>query len=124
MARLVSRLGGRFTANPDLVNELWAFETVKTNWRDTLVALAPLTGEIWHIKNCRRLVDAGRTEFVDAPLDEGDIDYTEAVAIMRTAGFQGWVSIERSGEGDFLTTATRGRQFLHSLKSAKQRSTT
>ncbi len=111
---LLKRVGRPLAVNPDVVNELWAFDRVLANWRDTLTALAPVSGGIWHVKNCRRTAVDGRVEFVDAPLGEGDVDYAEAVSVMQAAGFEGWLSIERSGPGDFLATAAQGIAFLHS----------
>ena len=117
MVDIVSRLDGRYLANADLVNELWAFDQIRDDWRDSLRALAPIHSGIWHVKNFN-LIDA---EFVDAPLDMGYIDYSEAVQIMASYEFEGWISIERSGDGDFLTSAARGLDFLkstiHSVRS-------
>lgn len=110
--------------NPDLVNELWAFDEPERDWRETLRMCSPVSSGIWHVKNCRRTTAPdGTVRFADAPLDDGEIDYAEAIGIMRGAGFDGWVSIERSGAGDFPATATRGIDFLHIHGIGRRRST-
>jgi sugar phosphate isomerase/epimerase len=120
LAETLGSLGGRYAANADLVNELWAFEEIETDWRESLASLAPLSGAIWHVKN---FTLEGRT-FVDAPLDDGFIDYRSATRMMRDAGFHGWISIERSGDGDFLSTSARGLAFLRSLDTPHQQRST
>lgn len=110
--------------NPDLVNELWAFDEPERDWADSLRMCAPVSGGIWHVKNCRRVVRPdGAIEFHDAPLDDGDLDYVEALQIMADAGFEGWLSIERSGGDDFPATAERGIDFLHTHGIGRRRST-
>lgn len=108
--------------NPDLVNELWAFDTVAADWRDTLSALAPYTHSIWHVKNCwRRTEGELSVAFEDAPLGNGEIDYQAAFSIMVDSGFTGWISIERSGPGDFLATAQDGIRFIRDWETTHQR---
>lgn len=102
--------------NPDLVNELWAFDRIESPWQESLAHLAPVSGGIWHLKNVRQRTTPEGHQFVDASLGDGDIDYRAAVATMGNAGFQGWLSIERAGAGDFRTTATDGLHFLRSLR--------
>lgn len=101
--------------NPDLVNELWAFDRIEASWQTSLEMLAPVSGGVWHVKNCRRRKREAGVVFEDAPLDVGDIDYRAAIAVMAESGFEGWISIERSNVGDFVSTATRGLAFIRSL---------
>ena len=99
------RLGGmvdddRVGVNPDLVNVHWAYATPEGDWRETLRRLAP-HANLWHVKSVRRIeVELGRrAAYIGTSLGEGDIDHRWAVARMRQAGLDGWVSIERGGGG-------------------------
>lgn len=107
LRELLGRVGEpNVGVNPDLGNACRNPED-RADWEGTLRVLAP-QALCWHVKNYRG------AEAV--PLDEGDIDYRGAVAIMRRAGFCGWVSIE-SYFGDVLALQTRGRAYLLSLLS-------
>jgi sugar phosphate isomerase/epimerase len=70
--------------NPDVGNICRGAGPV-ADWRGALASLAPTTVN-WHVKNYRD----GRP----SPVWDGVIDYPEAVALMRQAGYRGWVSIE------------------------------
>lgn len=123
---LIDELGPSFTANPDIVNELWAFEDISASPADIVDALAPVSPHLWHVKNYTLIPasEGGPPAFADAALDEGDVDYTDALDRMLDAGFDGWISIERSGPGDFLHTARVGLEFLHrKLTTTTPRST-
>lgn len=123
---LIDELGAGFTANPDIVNELWAFDTIDASPADIVDRLAPVSPHLWHVKNYTRVSDAdgGPPAFADAALDGGDVDYTDVLGRMMRAGFDGWISIERSGPGDFLQTASAGLRFLHTqLTTTTPRST-
>lgn len=110
----------RLGVNPDLVNAYWSYAEPEEDWRETLRLLAPLTN-LWHVKNVRRTLQGGRATYANAPLGEGDIDYAEAAAIMRRAGFSGWVSLERGGpEGNIFQTACDGMDFLRRSELAEQ----
>jgi sugar phosphate isomerase/epimerase len=110
----------RLGVNPDVVNVYWSYAEPEEDWRETLRLLAPLTN-LWHVKNVRRTVRGGRATYVNAPLGDGDIDYAEAAAIMRRAGFSGWVSLERGGpDGDSFQTACDGMDFLRRSQFAEQ----
>jgi sugar phosphate isomerase/epimerase len=102
--------------NPDLVNSYWAYATPEEDWRDQLTWLAPLAN-IWHIKNVRRVViePGRRAEYLGTSLGDGDIDYRSAFAVMRDAGFCGWVSIERGGSGDALHLMAESLAYLQNL---------
>ena len=100
-------------ANPDLVNEYWAYAEPAESWRDALRALAPRSN-LWHVKNVQRVYvpEVKRSVCLERPLDSGDIDYRWAVAAMRAAGFDGWISIENAGLTDPFETTSRGREYL------------
>ncbi len=82
--------------NPDLGNLVRNVEA-RCQWREALAQLAPHAG-YWHVKNYR----SGQP----APIWDGDIDYAEAVVLMRAASYDGWVSIE-SYTGDDVFSLQR-----------------
>jgi sugar phosphate isomerase/epimerase len=50
---------------------------------------------------------------------DGEIDYTEAVPVMRRAGYSEWVSIE-GHYGDALDLQRRSLDYLRTLAAADQ----
>jgi sugar phosphate isomerase/epimerase len=90
--------------NPDLGNFCRTSDE-PADWRAALQALAP-HANCWHVKNYRR----GEP----AKLWEGDIDYAEAMAIMRAHGYTGWVSIE-GYQGDVLSSQEESLAYLKQL---------
>ena len=93
--------------NPDLGNVCRSSEE-PTDSRAALEALAP-HANCWHVKNYRR----GQP----ATLSDGDIDYAEAMAIMRAHGYAGWVSIE-GYQGDVLASQQESLAYLKQLAAA------
>jgi sugar phosphate isomerase/epimerase len=93
--------------NPDLGNVCRSGDAT-IDWRATLEALAPYAN-CWHVKNHR----GGQP----APLWDGDIDYTQAMAIMAAQGYAGWVSIE-GYQGDVLASQQASLEYLQQLAAA------
>lgn len=100
-------------ANPDLTNGYRAYDVPPESWQDALRALAP-RANLWHVNNMQRVHfgEIGRAAFVERPLPAGDIDYRLAVAMMRSAGFDGWVVVEYKGTGDAFECIAEGRDYL------------
>lgn len=125
---MLDDLGGGYTGNPDVVNELWAFDTIDSTPTQIMDVLAPVSPHLWHLKNyVLEPAEQPRLPptFVDASLVDGAVDYVDALSRMRSAGFAGWFSIERSGPGDFLKSAEIGLDFLHtSMTPSTSRRTT
>lgn len=111
LAEVLSDVEG-YTANPDLYNEIWAFDEIDIPWQKSLEILAPLTKGIWHVKNATLVVEGGNKKFLNSSLGAGDIDDNYAVATMLESGFKGWISIEKCGVCDFQQTASEGLAFL------------
>jgi sugar phosphate isomerase/epimerase len=106
---MLSRVGAaNIGVNPDLGNLVRSQPAA--DWRSALRQLAPRANN-WHVKNYR----SGQP----AALPDGEIDYTEAVTIMREAGYQGWVSIE-SYFGDVLALQERSLAYLRRLANVAQ----
>jgi sugar phosphate isomerase/epimerase len=72
------------------------------DWRRALNMLAPHTNN-WHVKNYRGSQPS--------PVWDGDIDYGQAIPIMVSAGYYGWVSIE-SYFGDVRGLQVRSLNWL------------
>jgi hypothetical protein len=74
--------------------------------------LAPKTN-YWEVKNYRRiLVPADNRAYSwNVGLDEGDLDFREASAILWRAGFRGWVCSE-GGNGDVVYSNVRYLQYM------------
>lgn len=125
---MIDDLDDSFTANPDVVNELWAFETIEATAAEIVDTLAPVSRHLWHVKDYTlgpASTPGVPRNFVDVAVGSGATDYADAIARMLGAGFDGWISVERSGVGDFLRTAREGLAFLHShLPPINARSTT
>ena len=104
------------SANPDLGNLLWAYETPEEPWYEAVDRLAGRV-LLWHLKNTQRIhvPDLGQSYFVHSSLDQGDIDYRWALAKMVASGFDGYLSIEGAGPGDLLAFAARGKAYLDEL---------
>ncbi len=104
------------SANPDLGNLYWAYDEPEEAWQDAVVRLAKRV-KLWHVKNVLRIAlpEEHRTLFVHASLDAGDIDYRWALARLVEAGFDGWISLEGAGPGDWLAFAARGKAYLDDL---------
>lgn len=93
--------------NPDLGN-ICRGPGPLPDWEAALRVLAP-RATCWHVKNYRR----GEP----SPVWEGDIDYRRALALMREAGFRGWVGIE-SYYGDVRDLQVKSLRFLEGLAPA------
>jgi sugar phosphate isomerase/epimerase len=91
--------------NPDLGNLIRGGASPGA-WREALTKLAPCTNN-WHVKNYKNTQPA--------PIWDGEIDYAQAMSIMRSAGYRGWVSIE-SYFGDVLDLQRRSLQYLRELE--------
>jgi sugar phosphate isomerase/epimerase len=95
--------------NPDLGNVCRGPDPVP-DWRAALAVLAPHAVN-WHVKNYR--------DHQPAPAWDGDIDFAEAVAVMRQAGYRGWVSVE-GYVGDAFDLQRRSLAYLRRLVPAAQ----
>ncbi len=93
--------------NPDLGN-ICRGPGPLPDWESALRMLAP-RATCWHVKNYR----GGEP----ASVWSGDIDYRRAVAMMRAAGFRGWVGIG-SYFGDVLDLQRRSLRFLKGLAAS------
>jgi len=106
------------SANPDLGNLYWAYNCPLEPWHEAVERLA---GRInfWHVKNLHRVYipEIKRSFFIQAPLDEGDIDYRWALEKFVSKGFNGYISLEGAGPGDLFAFATRGKIYLDELIS-------
>ena len=105
------------SANPDLGNVTWGYAVPEEPWPESVIHLAGRV-RFWHVKNIQRVYfpEVGRSAFVHAALGEGDIDYRWAIAHMQSAGFDGWLSLEAAGPGDWLSFAARGKAYLDELQ--------
>jgi sugar phosphate isomerase/epimerase len=106
------------SANPDLGNLYWAYAEPEEPWHEAIVNLASPV-KLWHVKNVQRIYfpETGRAQFVHASLEQGDIDYRWALARLLAAGFDGWISLEGAGPGDWLAFAARGKTYLDELRA-------
>jgi sugar phosphate isomerase/epimerase len=91
--------------NPDLGNLVRSYPN--SDWRTALKSLASRTNN-WHVKNYRGSQPS--------PIWDGQIDYAEAMQIMRAAGYTGWVSIE-SYFGDVFDLQAKSLAWLKRLVS-------
>ena len=122
MLRILDETGeDNVGANPDLTNGYRAYEVPPESWQEALMALAP-RANLWHVNNMQRVhfAELGRAAFVERVLGEGDIDYRLALAMMRKAGFDGWVVVEYKGTGDAFETIAQGRRYLAGLLQSNQ----
>lgn len=103
------RLVGRDNVgiNPDVGN-ICRGPRPLPDWRGAFRMLASAANN-WHVKNYRA--------FQVAPLWDGDLDYAEALRVMRAAGYDGWVSIE-SYSPDPLAMQEKALRWLKEQVSA------
>lgn len=104
------------SANPDLGNLYWAYDTPKEPWYEAVERLAGQV-KFWHVKNLQRiyLPEYNKSVFLQTPLDEGDIDYRWALEKLFSNGFDGYISLEGAGPGDLLSFAEKGKDYLQDL---------
>ncbi|MBM4419365.1 MAG: sugar phosphate isomerase/epimerase [Chloroflexi bacterium] len=117
LLRLLGAAGEpNISANPDLGNLVWGYETPEERWQDAIVALAPHV-RFWHVKNVQRvhLPEFRRAAFVASTLETGEIDYRWCLARLREAGFDGTISLEGAGGGDWLGVASRNKAYLDEM---------
>lgn len=93
--------------NPDVGN-ICRGPGPAADWRGALAALGP-SAVNWHVKNYRD----GRP----SPVWDGVIDHREAVALMRRAGYRGWVSIE-SYMADVFDLQKRSLDYVRPLAAS------
>jgi sugar phosphate isomerase/epimerase len=106
-------------ANPDLGNFYFAYATPEGAWEDVLRKLAPHS-DFWHVKNIQRVYVESESHayLLNAPLDEGMIDYRRAVALMKEGGFDGYISIEMASAGDPFACILAGKRYLDEIISS------
>ncbi len=95
---------GNVGVNPDLGNFVRS-TSPSADWKTALRMLAPRANN-WHVKNYRGIEPVA--------LWDGDIDYDQAFSIMRSANYDGWVSIE-SYFGDAFDLQQRSLLYLQRL---------
>ncbi|MGH2458824.1 MAG: sugar phosphate isomerase/epimerase family protein [Chloroflexota bacterium] len=104
------------SANPDLGNLHRGYAEPEEPWHE---AIERLVGRVkfWHVKNVQRtfIPELRHSFFNHATLEYVDIDYRWALARLVAAGFDGYLSIEGAGRGDFLAFAARGKAYLDEL---------
>jgi sugar phosphate isomerase/epimerase len=102
--------------NPDLANIYWHYDQPEETTEAAITALAP-RAVYWHCKNLQRIVapELSRAVFLRVPLDQGDLDYRFAIAAMLAAGYAGYLAIEGSRDGDYLTKDARSAAYVRSL---------
>jgi len=103
-------------ANPDLGNIYWHYEYPDETAEAAIVALAP-RAVYWHCKNLRRqhIPELRRSFFQRVPLPDGDLDYRFAIAAMLDAGYDGYLAVEGTREGDALSQDRRGAEYVREL---------
>ena len=101
-------------ANPDLQN-LYRVPYPTEDWRQALVALAPVTN-YWHVKSNSKVfvLSENRTYSLRASMRDGDIDHRWALTVLSSHGFDGWLVLE-SGGGDGMYTASKDRAYMADL---------
>lgn len=104
------------SANPDLVNVQWAYDSPQEEWYDSVRRLVGRV-KFWHLKNVQaiRVPELHHAFFVHASLGEGDVDYRWAIGQLVAGGFDGYFSIESGGRGDPLGFAAKGKAYLDDL---------
>jgi sugar phosphate isomerase/epimerase len=98
--------------NPDIGNLIRLDREVE-HWRQLLVKLLPTTN-YWHVKNyTRELVG---TSFITEPtsLEDGVIDYPEALEMAKHAGFAGIIVCEQYSD-DWTEVLRKNRIYLENL---------
>ncbi|HLZ06987.1 MAG TPA: sugar phosphate isomerase/epimerase family protein, partial [Chloroflexota bacterium] len=102
--------------NPDLGNILWTYEKPEESSEDAIRALAP-RAKYWHCKNLKRvhIPENRHVIFLRVPLGEGDIDYRFAISAMAAAGYQGYLAVEGTRDGDHLTLDTRSITYAREI---------
>jgi sugar phosphate isomerase/epimerase len=112
LAKLVDEPNVGF--NPDLGNWYRVPNLPSDTWVDQLRALAPQT-IYWEVKNYKRLLlPEGGVQVCSTDLDEGDIDYREAAAILWQAGFRGWACNE-GGSGDSVQSNVKYLTYMRGI---------
>jgi sugar phosphate isomerase/epimerase len=96
--------------NPNLGDFIRSAALAVRGWEASLRWLAPHANH-WHVKNYKH----GQP----AALWDGEIDYARAVAMMRSAGYGGWVSVESFVNGTTDMTR-RSLDYLKSLLSVER----
>ena len=105
--------------NPDLGNLHWTFATPAESYSAALLAVLEGGMNFWHVKNVQRVYvpELDRAAFLPTHLDGGDIDYRWCLLTARAHGYNGWVSLEGAGPGDFLAIAERGLAYLKRIEA-------
>ena len=103
-------------ANPDLGNIYWCYDEPEETSEEAIVALAPRS-KYWHCKNLHRIYvpELDRSFYIRVPLPDGEIDYRFAISAMQDAGFDGYLAVEGSTEGDQLTADKRSLDYVKDI---------
>jgi sugar phosphate isomerase/epimerase len=104
------------SANPDLGNILWTYETPEESSEEAIVALAAHS-KYWHCKNLNRvhIPEIEHSYFIRVPLPDGDIDYRFALEAMNEANYDGYMAIEGANTGDQLSKDRKSVEYINSV---------
>lgn len=90
-----------FGINPDLGNVLWNYDQPEEKFENCIDNVAAISN-YWHCKNLQTVYhpENQRSVFIRVPLQDGEIDYRYAITSMKNAGYQGYMAIEGTQNGD------------------------
>ena len=96
---LVSRKN--FGINPDLGNVLWNYDQPEETFENCIDNVASISN-YWHCKNLQTIYhpENERSVFIRVPLPDGEIDYRYAITSLTNAGYEGYMAIEGTQNGD------------------------
>ena len=96
---LVSRKN--FGINPDLGNVLWNYDQPEETFENCIDNVASISN-YWHCKNLQTVYhpENERSVFIRVPLPDGEIDYRYAMTSLTNAGYEGYMAIEGTQNGD------------------------
>ena len=98
--------------NPDIGN-LLRLDRPVDHWRELLEALLPASN-YWHVKNYTRVETASGFQIEPTTLENGVIDYPQALALAEQGGFDGLIVCEQYSD-DWLEVLQANRIFLEGL---------
>ena len=103
--------------NPDIGNLIRLDRPVEP-WRDLLEAMLPHSN-YWHVKNYTRVDTTTGANTAPTTLEDGVIDYREALDIAERADFDGIIVCEQYSD-DWLEVLGANRVFLESLLTTER----
>jgi sugar phosphate isomerase/epimerase len=102
--------------NPDLGNLYWTYDEPEETAEACILALAP-HAVYWHCKQFQRVPvpELHKAYFQRVPLPDGEIDYRFAITAMARAGYDGYLAIEGTPQGDQLTRDGRSLSYCREI---------